>query len=490
MREFKQAAIACFMVIVLSIAGIAVWTVRAYLPIVGIVLLVVLVLAILLALAYAIVHLHHKFTAYHPIPIAEFGTVMTRHNTIQVIAPYHPGGAGQVQQQIAAPAEEEYIEAEIEEEEEMPALLPRIPSFAELLETGVIQQAISQGKLILGYNADTHMPRYGSWLDLYSAGNGGVTGSGKSSTTRFILFQAVMASAKLVMIDPHIGEQKDSLAHQFALLPPSVHQIRPCDDRESSVSKRIEWLSRELARRQKPGALAGQPLVFVIDEFNRVMRHASKEIRTALSKLLLDIEQEGRKFGIFALLIGQRWSAQDLGGADIRTSLASKLAHRFSDEGQAVRFMGSKYGKKLIELAPRHWLFYDTDGVTSEMVTPETVSEDGAIVARILTSVAVSNPMAIPDSDASEITSAPPLYLLPGVGMDAGADAITEPLDAQTEALTPQAMRVLALIKEKRGQNEIIEEIWGFKSSDGRPYRAAVEEYRAVLAELAGRIGA
>lgn len=54
---------------------------------------------------------------------------------------------------------------------------------------------------------------------------------------------------------------------------------------------------------------------------------------------------------------------------------------------------------------------------------------------------------------------------------------------------SPEAERVLEMLREKRGQNEIIESVWGLKSTDGRPYRAAVEEYRNILAALVGRLG-
>jgi hypothetical protein len=485
MKEFKTAAIACFMLIVLGIASFSIYAVRQYLPIVGVVLLVVLIVGALLALAWGIEHIFRRFNRYDYRAIDQYGTVARRYNSVEVIAPYHQLPVARASR--ASQPEEEYIEADIEEVDEMPALLPRIPTFAEMLESGMVQAAISRGQMIIGFYAETHQPRFGSWLDLYSAGNGGVSGSGKSTTTRFLLFQAVMASAKLIMVDPHIGDPDESLSHQFSLLPASIHQIRPCDGRAVNVLKRVDWLSRELVRRKNTGAKT-PALVFVIDEFNAQMR--VKEVREELSTLLLDIEQEGRKFGIFALLIGQRWSAQDLGGADIRTSLSSKMGHRFSDEGQAVRFMGSKHGKKLLELETGHWLFYDTKGKTSEMVTPETLAQDGRMIGRILTGAATSEPTSEPDFITSEITSAPSLYLLPGAETDATTDAPIEQVDVPTDALTPQALRVLNMLREKRGQNEIIEEIWGFKSTDGRPYRAAVEEYRAVLATLASRIGA
>jgi Helicase HerA, central domain len=205
--------------------GYSLWTVRAHLPLVGIILLIVLVASAITTLAYAIEHLHRRFSRYEHVQISQYGSVLHRRNEIVEIAPYQltAKSVGHDERQ------ENVIEGEIEEADKMPELLPPIPTFAEMLETGMIQAAISQGQMILGFYADTHQARMGSWLDLYSAGNGGVTGSGKSTTTRFLLFQAVLASAKLIMIDPHIGDPDESLSHQFSLLPASIHQIRPRD---------------------------------------------------------------------------------------------------------------------------------------------------------------------------------------------------------------------------------------------------------------------
>lgn len=356
---------------------------------------------------------------------------------------------------------------------DLPALLPPLLTFAEMLEHGLIQSAIAQGKMILGYYADTHELRYGTWLDLYSAGNGGVSGSGKSTTTRFLLFQAVMAQAKLIMIDPHIGDPEESLSHQFSLLPATIHQIQPCDARAGNVLKRVNWLSKELDRRKRTG-MKDPVLVFVIDEFNALMR--VKEVREELTELLLGIEQEGRKFGIFALLIGQRWSAQDLGGADIRTSLASKMAHRFSDEDQAKRFIGSKYGKRLLELETGHWLFYDTKGKTAEMVTPETYAEDGAIIARILETSPESTlkpretTLQIPERTTGNLASQEP-----------------ESTPESTE-LVMLARQIMALQAAGTQKAEIMRQIWRVNPGGSQEYREAQARYQEVMQFIADQI--
>ena len=53
------------------------------------------------------------------------------------------------------------------------------------------------------------------------------------------------------------------------------------------------------------------------------------------------------------------------------------------------------------------------------------------------------------------------------------------------EPLSPKAQAIAALLKQRKGQNEIIQEIWGV--SGGRAYQVALEEYRAIVAQLLER---
>lgn len=472
MHDFKKALLFCFVLIVLSVAGFSLWSVRAYLPIVGILLLVVLVIVLLLALVWAIEHVYRRFHRFEYRAIDQYGTVARRYNRVEYIAPHllSPSMPARLVR------EESMVESHLieEEEEQMAALPAPLLTFSQLLEQGIIQAALSQGKMVLGYYADNHTLRYGSWLDLYSCGIGGVSGSGKSTTVRFLLFQAMLAKGRFIFVDPHIADEEESLAAQFRLFT-GVHQFPPCNAAPKEVLQRVRWLKREFDRRKKTG-MKTPFLILVIDEFNAVMR--IKEVREELADLLLEIEQESRKFGIFAMLLAQRWSAQDLGGADIRTSLASLLAHRFTDEDQARKLVGSRNGPRCLDLDTGHWLFRDTKGKLNEMVTPETSSEDGARVAQLAgTSIIASIP-------ASRGTSTGPLVLTEAMDTQLADVATTEPVEPGDVARIGE---VRALLLERKGQNEIIEALWGVRSSDGRPYRTAVEEYRDILATLAGQ---
>jgi hypothetical protein len=379
----------------------------------------------------------------------------------------------------------------IESEPGTGQLLPApILSFAELLRIGTIQAALAEGKMLLGYTADDGMPRFGSWMDLYSCAIGGVSGSGKSTTVRFLLFQAVLAGAKLVMVDPHIEEKNESLAAQFTNLRKDVHVFPPTDENEKQVLKRVRWLMKEYQRRKHQGK--DYPIIFVLDELNEIVRTASDELKQELSNLLLTIAQGGRKYGLFAMLIGQRWSEQDLGGknfgAAIRTSLSAQLAHRFSDEEQAKKLIGGKHGPKCLELQQGHYYFRDTQGHLAEMITPDTVESDGIVIQRLLDAESTVE-TSYESSESSQKAERNQYAELPAGGQPLLPESTenstktvknTDELGENTEVIA-KMMRVLEMQADGKQKADIIKAIWGVSPGASPAYVRANNEYQQVL---------
>jgi hypothetical protein len=396
---------------------------------------------------------------------------------------YKQDGRVIVQPVLPASQSSRYAVEQIVESEqpEQPELLPApVMSFAQLLEIGTIQAALSEGKMLLGYTTDG-MPRFGSWFDLYSCAIGGVSGSGKSTTVRFLLFQAILAGAKLIMVDPHIGDEEESLAAQFRNFR-DVHILPPCDEEEKAVLKRVRWLDKEYKRRMSKGK--GYPIVLVLDELNAIMRRAGDELKKELADLLLTISQEGRKFGIFAMLIGQRWANQDLSnkyGAAIRSSLSSQLAHRFTDEGQARLLIGGKNGPRCLDLPQGHYLFRDTKGVLSEMITPYTVESDGVAIQSLLDEKA--GPETTPEGQKparNQYAELPgpeqPLQLETSQKPARNTDELSEKPE-----VVEKMMLVLRLQSEGKSKPEIIKAIWGVSPGGSQAYELANNEYQTVL---------
>jgi hypothetical protein len=386
------------------------------------------------------------------------------------------------------------------EAEEMEAKLAQIPApskpgqiqpFAELLDEGVIQAALLVGLIALGYvyREGEWVVRFGSWLDLYSCGVGGVSGSGKTTTVRFLLFQAMLAGARVLMIDPHIHEPEESLAAQFSMFK-DIHVQKPCDDDPEKVAKRIRWFMNEYTRRKARGIKTPR-IIFVLDEFNEIIALLPTEIKKELAELMLRIAQSGRKFGLFAMVIGQRWSEQDLGGkpygAAIRTSLAATLAHRFTDESQAQKLAGGKYGAQCLELNQGHYYFRDTHGTMSYTITPDTVSEDGMEIQRLLDALenTVESSVESAENTVKSVVSRTTGPLEIPVTPAPEADSYAE--NTRIDTLARQVVRLQA---QNLNKPEIMKQIWRVNPGGTDAYQQALEEYKQVMAYIAAQFDA
>lgn len=446
----------------------------------------------LLALAHGVADIHGKFTNNRTVRARK--ELLYTHDNYVV---YLQNGKVIVQ----SVTEEKHIhhtkevsppgQATITEPDEQDELPAPIQSFYDLLAAGVIQAALSEGKMLLGYIGG--QLRYGSWLDLYSCGIGGVSGSGKTTTVRFLLFQAILAGARLLMIDPHIGEPEESLAAQFRSFP-NVHVAKPCDDAPAAVLKRIRWFDSERKRRKVTGQKT-PALIFVVDEFNALMR--VEEVKKEMAALLLSISQEGRKFGLFAMLIGQRWSDQDMGGAHmgaaIRSSLASTLAHRFTDETQAKKLVGGRHGADCLDLPQGHYLFRDTNGMISEMITPYTTVEDGAVIQSLLearqgSESTTENSQKIDGKQHEQTTILSERQDVRNL-LENGLKTPSNEQD--TEQVLQQKMQlVVRLHAEGKQKPDIIRAVWGVSPGGSQAYELANTEYQAVMRLVFEQLGA
>jgi hypothetical protein len=240
------------------------------------------------------------------------------------------------------------------------AMLPPAPnspqlSGRDLIVQGHIDRALAAGKYLLGYDEQGELKDV-SQRDLYNLLLAGIPGSGKSTTGLWIAGQRVKAGGLYMASDPHLYYQDDEGRKSLgeSLAPFGASRLIETDDGSTSgLIVKLNHMLRELTKRQKPGYVvrAQDNWLWIIDEFNSVidaMEDAGKTEQFAKGLALL--QREGRKFGLHTMLMGHRFSRDDIGKVKIRSVASNILEHKMTDAQQAKVLIGSK-GSKAVDLS-------------------------------------------------------------------------------------------------------------------------------------------
>jgi hypothetical protein len=336
-----------------------------------------------------------------------------------------------------------------------------VPSFASLLNEGVIGRG---GQLLLGYDPLNQDRIWGHQDALWSAAICGLPGSGKTTTVRFLCAQSAMLGARFVAFDPHAQATDDSLAATLAPLA-SLFMAPPASDDESMTAL-LKMLWGELDARKHGGVCP--PWIIAADEWTALMRRSA--VASDLSHLVEAIAQEGRKFHMFALLIGQNWTVDAAGGSNVRDVLTASYIHRTRSKVARLLAPGID-GTEVYNLPVGHAFLDQTNGERVKVVVPNTTAADLKEVGRRLGSDGSG-------SEAWEVIR--PARALEVVKEETAPIASTAAI--ASEPLDERATEVRAMIKDGKTATEIITALWGVKG--GRAFGDAAREYQAVVEKL------
>lgn len=165
-----------------------------------------------------------------------------------------------------------------------------------------------------------------------SLGVGGVPGSGKTVAVVGLCTQAVpkyKGNVRLLVIDPHMRSgSEDALSARMAPLAPFYLNVENLPNPVSGgadLLKWIAWFTKQAKDRIGGRADQALKLVVVADEFTALMD--DEEICGPLTDLLVMINEQARKVGMFALVASPAWKSSRVQGTDIRNTIASFLVH-------------------------------------------------------------------------------------------------------------------------------------------------------------------
>lgn len=357
----------------------------------------------------------------------------------------------------------------VEEAEPLALPPPSVPSFSQLLDAG----KVGPGRpLLLGFDAASGQAIKGSWKDLYSCGLGGMTGSGKSWAAAFLVGQSAAAGARLIVIDPHAGDA-ESLATRIAALESAFM----CDVAQTpdQITAALKLASDKLEAR-KAGRGGSWPLLLVVDEWTSLLRGSLGDL---LTRTALDVAEQGRKFGVFALLAAQAWQIDAAG--PVRDRLASHYVLR--QRPDQVRYqLGLRGGQlpldvRFLQDAEAYMLTVrgDLTKVQIPQMTPADLAHIGAMIAQ--PAAAVGSPFGFHRATAQATTPAATVAngKPDGSLMVASANQATTAAGSGKSA-SPEATRAAALFVAGSSPAEIAKELRGVGSHEGRRYQAALNE--------------
>src|SRR5215469_8167722 len=266
----------------------------------------------------------------------------------------------------------------IEEPQPLPLPPPSVPTFAQLLQAGLVVPYELES--ILGFT--NGQPRRGPWAKLHSFFVVGISGAGKSSTVAYYAALAVLHGARLLIIDPDADED-ESISKRLA--PLSFALLSPVASTPQGATRVLAVAEKEL---EHP---ASYPVLWITDEFSTIIRSIKLGGPWApvAARLALSAEnwaQRGRKRGRTTIVIGQYAKATRTGGTELRASMTATFIHRIPaqqarlviDSDTALEAPNLDVGEIMVQLA--------NAAEPYRMHIPYATVEDMHTVARLMRS--------------------------------------------------------------------------------------------------------
>lgn len=339
-----------------------------------------------------------------------------------------------------------------------------VPSFGALLAGGILGG--DERRLLMGYDVDGGKLWSKGLGSLFSFGLAGLQGTGKTTTTRFVLAQAALQGARLVIIDPHrdtAGEE--SLAGTLAPLRPAF-AIEPAAD-DDEIREALRLIHAEIDAREH-GA-RGPILIWAVDEWTDLgRRRVADELRDTARR----VSTVGRKLGVYAAISGQGWTKESAG--EVRDYLTAAYVHKLRPP--VARLLAPGIPSDVWTLEPGQAYLDQTTGGRHLVRIPDTTAADLGQVARLLpppaplvgerTDERVDEPQEC-DLEASTeriMPFRPPARPPARVSLLAKAEAAALPL-------TEDERGILQRLDKGETPAAIAKADTGSAVADGRPYR-------------------
>ena len=189
--------------------------------------------------------------------------------------------------------------------------------------------------------------RLGEESDVALLAVSGDSGSGKTSTMRFLMAQAAMRGAAIVLADPHGRDNAQSLVQSCSplsssfLIPPAVSW--------NEIHEAIQTVDTIGRNRLSGGATDRTHIMLVIDEWCDVARNAP-DVKD-ITRLLVNVADLYRKVNITAFLVVHHWRINEWKSGTLKDACQGTIFHRMS-KSEAKLFVSDATLSQQISFLP------------------------------------------------------------------------------------------------------------------------------------------
>lgn len=357
--------------------------------------------------------------------------------------------------------------------------LSNAPSFYDLTHAAnglIIQLAkenqnvkASDKKFVWGYTADGQ-PRILKFGDVRSLALSGMNGTGKTVTLGFISSQAALYGFELVLVDAHLGHEE-----AISNFLKGLQNRMVCEPTNgSNCDRTFEMVANELKVRKANPDKTFKPWLFVIDELPGLVREHKRtnpDLVNFMLETLTALNDEGRKYGMFAIAAGQRWKQASSGSADFRQSFPAQMQHKnAASEVELLLGCTATEAATGVKLKKGQVIMCDSIDTMVLMSIPLTTPDDVDAVS------SVANAMY---GVSLKIVEMPPKCTR-------NAYEMSEMDFRNDNEMAWEAKRDMfrELFRQNAPKNRYMSEIWGAKPGDNAKYHQFLDEYEQMLDEI------
>lgn len=190
--------------------------------------------------------------------------------------------------------------------------------------------------------------RYIEWDAFSTIAISGQSGSGKTSTVRFLIAQLLINNTAIYVCDPHGNAGNGSLRE--SILPIESFLAQPIAITLQERVNTFKQINTILKARLNGIDKSKDKIAIILDEATRHFIESSKEQVDELATILQSLANEGRKANIRCFLLSQNWKSDFIGSRSVRSSITHVIFHRTNGD-EVKLFVPSMPAKELRMIA-------------------------------------------------------------------------------------------------------------------------------------------